>query len=199
MLFSVFYWSCLVLEKLGGTFCAGLEWQDGNKIWIYPAKGSCRSSIRAFPTPFLPSAFRQQVSREVWWIFWEHCSTSCPLWTPRHHPHLPISYLHKRFLLSCHPCLVFFPQPPTVRILFHRTWPLPVPLFTTLTRTRAHASCPHSKSSRAISYRREQKWSSLSYRPTLVRCGMKQPLLFETESVSCFKVLILELKHTRCR
>lgn len=42
--------------------------------------------------------------------------------------------------------LFFFPpQPPTIMILFHRTWPLPVPLFTTLTCTRAHASDPHSK------------------------------------------------------
>lgn len=63
----------------------------------------------------------------------------------------------------------FPPQPPTVVILFHCAWPLPVPLFTTLTHTRAHASCPHSKYSRAISYRREQKCCGLSYRPTLVR------------------------------
>lgn len=40
------------------------------------------------------------------------------------------------------------PQPPTVMVLFHRTWPLPVPLFTTLTSTRTHASHSHSKSSR---------------------------------------------------
>lgn len=47
--------------------------------------------------------------------------------------------------------------------------------------------------------RREQKCSSLSYGPTLARCGMKQPLLFESGSVSCFKVLIRQLKRTRCR
>lgn len=44
------------------------------------------------------------------------------------------SYLVTRVLFFLPPS-----QPPTVMILFHRTWPLPVPLFTALTRTHTRA------------------------------------------------------------
>lgn len=103
---SVFYWSCLILEKLAMTFCAGLEWRNGNKILIYHAKGSCRSSLLALSTPFLPSTFWQQVSRGGGGT--SENIVSLPALPEPPHPHsylLPLQTLP--LILS--PALFFFP------------------------------------------------------------------------------------------
>lgn len=103
---SVFYWSCLILEKLATTFCAGLEWRNGNKILIYHAKGSCRLSLLALSTPFLPSTFWQQVSRGGGGTS-ENIVSLPALPEPPPPPLLsPTSTNTSSYLV---PCLIFFP------------------------------------------------------------------------------------------
>lgn len=168
ILLSVFYWSCLVFGNARQDLAVEV-WNDRmvikyGFIMQKTSVGLLFSLYEPLNTFFL-SAFRRRVSREAWRIFWEHCSTSSPLWRP--HPQRPISHLHKRFLLSCHPCLIF-------PLTAHGDDIIPSHMASscsTFHNTHTRVRYPHSKSSRAISYRREQKPSSLSYRPTVVLRG----------------------------
>lgn len=181
---------------LARTWLWSLEWRNGNKIWIYHAKDFCRSSLLALRTsqhlfPFsLPTAgFPRGMADLLGTLF--H-------FLPSLTPPPPPSYL---------------PPPQTLPLILS-----PVPYFSFNRPRWWYYSIAHGlflfhfsrhSHARALPTLKVQPGHQLSTRakafqpqlqanggPSWSTVGLKQPLLFENESVSCFKVLILELKHT---